>query len=61
MMQIFIPVVLLRNSCILSWHLTMARAGHVLTPNRSPSKWAEAFGDALFASAVLDRLTRHAE
>jgi DNA replication protein DnaC len=31
----------------------------LLTSNRSPSEWAEVFGDALLASAALDRLTHH--
>lgn len=32
----------------------------LLTSNRAPSEWAEVFGDALLASAALDRLTHHA-
>ncbi len=32
----------------------------LLTSNRAPSEWAELFGDALLASAALDRLTHHA-
>jgi len=36
------------------------RGSILLTSNRSPSEWAEAFGDALLASAALDRLTHHA-
>jgi DNA replication protein DnaC len=36
------------------------RASILLTSNRSPSEWAEVFGDALLASAALDRLTHHA-
>jgi DNA replication protein DnaC len=31
----------------------------ILTSNRSPSEWGEVFGDALLASAALDRLTHH--
>lgn len=36
------------------------RASILLTSNRDPSEWAEVFGDALLASAALDRLTHHA-
>jgi DNA replication protein DnaC len=36
------------------------RGSILLTSNRSPSEWAEVFGDALLASAALDRLTHHA-
>ena len=36
------------------------RGSIVLTSNRAPSEWAEVFGDALLASAALDRLTHHA-
>jgi DNA replication protein DnaC len=36
------------------------RGSILLTSNRSPSEWADAFGDALLASAALDRLTHHA-
>lgn len=32
----------------------------LLTSNRAPAEWAEVFGDALLASAALDRLTHHA-
>lgn len=32
----------------------------LLTSNRAPSEWPEVFGDALLASAALDRLTHHA-
>jgi DNA replication protein DnaC len=41
---------------------TMGRAdlGILLTSNRAPSEWAQVFGDALLASAALDRLTHHA-
>lgn len=35
------------------------RASILLTSNRSPSEWADVFGDALLASAALDRLTHH--
>jgi DNA replication protein DnaC len=36
------------------------RGSIILTSNRSPSEWSEVFGDALLASAALDRLTHHA-
>lgn len=36
------------------------RGSILLTSNRDPSEWAEVFGDALLASAALDRLTHHA-
>ena len=36
------------------------RGSILLTSNRSPSEWSEAFGDTLLASAALDRLTHHA-
>jgi len=36
------------------------RGSILLTSNRAPSEWAEVFGDALLASAALDRLTHHA-
>lgn len=36
------------------------RGSIVLTSNRAPGEWADAFGDALLASAALDRLTHHA-
>jgi DNA replication protein DnaC len=36
------------------------RKSILLTSNRHPSEWAEIFGDALLASAALDRLTHHA-
>ena len=32
----------------------------VLTTNRSPKEWPELFGDALLASAAMDRLVHHA-
>lgn len=32
----------------------------LLTSNRAPEEWSAAFGDALMASAALDRLTHHA-
>jgi DNA replication protein DnaC len=36
------------------------RGSILLTSNRAPAEWAEVFGDALLASAALDRLTHHA-
>jgi len=36
------------------------RGSILLTSNRAPSEWTEVFGDALLASAALDRLTHHA-
>jgi DNA replication protein DnaC len=36
------------------------RGSLLLTSNRAPSEWADLFGDALLASAALDRLTHHA-
>jgi len=36
------------------------RGSILLTSNRAPSEWVEVFGDALLASAALDRLTHHA-
>jgi DNA replication protein DnaC len=41
-------------------HLRYERGSIILTSNRSPSEWAELFGDSLLASAALDRLTHHA-
>lgn len=41
-------------------HLRYERGSMILTSNRSPSEWAELFGDSLLASAALDRLTHHA-
>lgn len=32
----------------------------LMTSNRAPEEWAEAFGNPLLASAALDRLTHHA-
>jgi DNA replication protein DnaC len=32
----------------------------LVTSNRAPEEWAEVFGNALLASAALDRLTHHA-
>jgi DNA replication protein DnaC len=36
------------------------RGSILLTSNRAPSEWGDLFGDALLASAALDRLTHHA-
>lgn len=36
------------------------RGSILLTSNRALSEWADVFGDALLASAALDRLTHHA-
>lgn len=36
------------------------RGSLLLTSNRAPSEWGDLFGDALLASAALDRLTHHA-
>jgi DNA replication protein DnaC len=36
------------------------RGSILLTSNRAPGEWVDAFGDALLASAALDRLTHHA-
>jgi DNA replication protein DnaC len=36
------------------------RGSIVLTSNRAPAEWDQVFGDALLASAALDRLTHHA-
>jgi DNA replication protein DnaC len=36
------------------------RRSILLTSNRAPEEWAEAFGNPLLASAALDRLTHHA-
>jgi DNA replication protein DnaC len=36
------------------------RGSLVVTSNRAPSEWPELFGDALLASAALDRLIHRA-
>ena len=36
------------------------RGSIILTSNRAPAEWDQVFGDALLASAALDRLTHHA-
>jgi DNA replication protein DnaC len=41
-------------------HRRYEKGSIILTSNRSPSEWGELFGDALLASAALDRLTHHA-
>jgi len=41
-------------------HRRYERGSIILTSNRAPSEWGEVFGDALLASAALDRLTHHA-
>ncbi len=41
-------------------HCRYERASTILTSNRSPAEWPDVFGDALLASAALDRLTHHA-
>lgn len=40
-------------------HRRYERGSIILTSNRAPSEWGEVFGDALLASAALDRLTHH--
>ncbi len=37
------------------------RKSIILTSNRAPEEWAEAFGNSLLASAALDRLTHHSQ
>jgi len=41
-------------------HSRYERGSMIITSNRSPSEWPELFGNALLASAALDRLTHHA-
>jgi DNA replication protein DnaC len=41
-------------------HKRYERGSIILTSNRAPNEWPEIFGDALLASAALDRLTHHA-
>ncbi len=41
-------------------HRRYEQGSIILTSNRSPAEWGELFGDALLASAALDRLTHHA-
>lgn len=40
-------------------HRRYERGSIILTSNRAPSEWGDVFGDALLASAALDRLTHH--
>ena len=41
-------------------HSRYERGSIIMTSNRSPAEWPELFGNALLASAALDRLTHHA-
>ncbi len=41
-------------------HARYERGSIVMTSNRSPAEWPDLFGNALLASAALDRLTHHA-
>ena len=41
-------------------HARYERGSMIITSNRSPAEWPELFGNALLASAALDRLTHHA-
>jgi DNA replication protein DnaC len=41
-------------------HARYERGSIVITSNRSPAEWPDLFGNALLASAALDRLTHHA-
>jgi DNA replication protein DnaC len=41
-------------------HARYERGSMVMTSNRSPAEWPDLFGNALLASAALDRLTHHA-
>jgi DNA replication protein DnaC len=41
-------------------HGRYERGSIIITSNRSPSEWPDIFGNALLASAALDRLTHHA-
>lgn len=41
-------------------HSRYERGSIIMTSNRSPSEWPDLFGNALLASAALDRLTHHA-
>jgi DNA replication protein DnaC len=41
-------------------HARYERGSIIITSNRSPAEWPELFGNALLASAALDRLTHHA-
>lgn len=41
-------------------HSRYERGSVIVTSNRSPAEWPDLFGNALLASAALDRLTHHA-
>jgi len=41
-------------------HARYERGSIIMTSNRSPAEWPDLFGNALLASAALDRLTHHA-
>jgi len=41
-------------------HSRYERGSMIMTSNRSPAEWPDLFGNALLASAALDRLTHHA-
>jgi DNA replication protein DnaC len=41
-------------------HSRYERGSIIVTSNRSPAEWPDLFGNALLASAALDRLTHHA-
>ena len=41
-------------------HSRYERGSLIMTSNRSPAEWPDLFGNALLASAALDRLTHHA-
>jgi DNA replication protein DnaC len=41
-------------------HSRYERGSIIITSNRAPAEWPELFGNALLASAALDRLTHHA-
>lgn len=41
-------------------HSRYERGSIIMTSNRSPAEWPDLFGNALLASAALDRLTHHA-
>jgi len=41
-------------------HARYERGSIIVTSNRSPAEWPDLFGNALLASAALDRLTHHA-
>jgi len=41
-------------------HSRYERGSMIITSNRAPAEWPDLFGNALLASAALDRLTHHA-